>query len=796
LASFKRALAALSLLISFSAFAEKSSAPEVWFHIIGGNASKEGLVADLDAIKEAGISGIQFFHGQGDGSLWPGVTNPIPCLSGQWTDLVKFMSDECHKRGLTFKMQNCPGWSMSGGPWITPDKAMRKLVCFASDKKPAFDKDDDYYELCTLEVPIEKGARMITLPAPSKFNHDWCYEPDIEFSICTNGVKEWTRQCPVGCWSDTWSPEIVTMTFDITGVRGADFRIASARPLQKAEPIYDDVRRLDNWEAKAGHTLRAFESDSSPRAFVPNDKLTLTFGHVNMKRHNHPAPPEATGWECDKLSSDGYAVNWAGYLGSLVKSGVKIDGTLVDSWECGMQNWTWNMEAEFAKRNGYELRPWFPALFGYIVKSVPATEKFLRDWRNTCSRMIEENYYGTIARIAHENGMSVQYETAFGDVIPGDILRYWKFADEPMCEFWSPHENNGFVGSYNFKPILPCASAAHLYGKRRVDAESFTSILTWRERLTDLIDVANCHFARGVTHNVVQAWVHDPRPDDAPPPGGSLGIHGTPFNRRQKWIGQLDEFTDFLARCTLLLERGLPVRDMLLYVGDDVDHVPPAKLDVPECHKYDYCTADALLTRLEPRDGGWMTPDGLRYGMVWLRDTPHLRADTKAKLSDGAARGCAVVTNLAFAALPPPDVIGGGTNVVWEHRREGGVDRYFVATDGDRAWKGTLSFRATGTASLWNPQDGSIVPVVSKFTGGRTEVTLELPSSGCMFVVFDRTGAPAPHQAARRTVDFGAKAGTWYDELKREQRLPASKRKTWSSNFPRARDFPAQQRWI
>ena len=87
------------------------------------------------------------------------MTNPIPCLSGKWVDLVKFVSDECHKRGLTFKMQNCPGWSMSGGPWITPDKAMRKLVAFEPGKKPAFGADDDYHEICEVTFDMPDASR-------------------------------------------------------------------------------------------------------------------------------------------------------------------------------------------------------------------------------------------------------------------------------------------------------------------------------------------------------------------------------------------------------------------------------------------------------------------------------------------------------------------------------------------------------------------------------------------------------------------------------------------------------------
>ena len=112
------------------ATAGADSRPETWFHIIGGNVSKAGLTADLEALKDAGFGGIQFFHGQwGEAEAWDGVAEQIPCLSPKWDDLVAHAADECARLGLTFKMQNCPGWSMSGGPWIAPSNAMRKLVC-------------------------------------------------------------------------------------------------------------------------------------------------------------------------------------------------------------------------------------------------------------------------------------------------------------------------------------------------------------------------------------------------------------------------------------------------------------------------------------------------------------------------------------------------------------------------------------------------------------------------------------------------------------------------------------------
>lgn len=116
------AISCIILTATFSAANAdgKSSRPETWFHLIGGNVSYEGLTADLEAIKAAGIGGIHLFHGQmGEAKAWPGVSEQIPCLSEKWNDMISHVASECRRLGLAFKMQNCPGWSMSGGFWIS-----------------------------------------------------------------------------------------------------------------------------------------------------------------------------------------------------------------------------------------------------------------------------------------------------------------------------------------------------------------------------------------------------------------------------------------------------------------------------------------------------------------------------------------------------------------------------------------------------------------------------------------------------------------------------------------------------
>ena len=87
--------------------------PEIWVNCLGGNLSKKGILADLEAIAEGGFKGVQFFFGN-RGGIWPGVDSPILCLSQEWDDFVRYAAQEAKRLGLRFTLQNCPGWAMAG----------------------------------------------------------------------------------------------------------------------------------------------------------------------------------------------------------------------------------------------------------------------------------------------------------------------------------------------------------------------------------------------------------------------------------------------------------------------------------------------------------------------------------------------------------------------------------------------------------------------------------------------------------------------------------------------------------
>ena len=99
--------------------------------------------------------------------------------------------------------------------------------------------------------------------------------------------------------------------------------------------------------------------------------VVLRFGYSLLGITNHPATPEATGLEVDKLNRT-YVKNYMnGYLDSyketvgadyMGKRGIRY--VINDSWEAGSQNWTDDMIAQFKKRRGYDPLPWMPVLAG------------------------------------------------------------------------------------------------------------------------------------------------------------------------------------------------------------------------------------------------------------------------------------------------------------------------------------------------------------------------------------------------------------------------------------------------
>src|SRR5687767_6382929 len=95
--------------------------PLVWWHWVNGNVSKHGIEADLADMKRVGIAGVQMF----DVSIYL-PAGPVRYGTDLWHEHVQHAIATAAKLGLEFHLMNTPGWSASGGPWVTPERSMKK----------------------------------------------------------------------------------------------------------------------------------------------------------------------------------------------------------------------------------------------------------------------------------------------------------------------------------------------------------------------------------------------------------------------------------------------------------------------------------------------------------------------------------------------------------------------------------------------------------------------------------------------------------------------------------------------
>lgn len=97
--------------------------PNTYWEWMNGNISKEGITADLEYMKRANYGAAMIFEA--------GVGIPrgeVDYNSSQWTECVLHAMKEAERLDMKLFMHNSPGYSGTGGPWITVDNSMKQLV--------------------------------------------------------------------------------------------------------------------------------------------------------------------------------------------------------------------------------------------------------------------------------------------------------------------------------------------------------------------------------------------------------------------------------------------------------------------------------------------------------------------------------------------------------------------------------------------------------------------------------------------------------------------------------------------
>jgi len=574
--------------------------PWVYWFWLNGNITREGITADLEAMKRVGIGGVLIMEvDQGT------PAGPVSFAGKEWRELFAFVCQEAHRLGLEVNMNNDAGWCGSGGPWITPNLAMQKVVFSETNLKGAQQYDGvlpqplataNYYrDIAVLAFPTpEKDTRLDMLPGKSATVTQHFASPASFADIAKEQTLPRDR------------------VLNLTG------RMDSTGRLQ--------------WQAPPG-------------------KWTIVrFGHTLTGKDNHPAPLSGRGLESDKLSREATDAMFNGLMGKLIAdvkplAGKTLVSTHIDSWETGSQNWTPKFRQEFLKRRGYDLLPFLPVLAGRVVESVAVSERFLWDVRQTVSDLLIENYAGRFRTLAHQHGLRLSIE-AYDDA-PCDEMTFAGQADEPMAEFWS-------WGNRTAYSCTEMTSAAHTYGKQIIGAEAFTASdgERWLLHPANVKALGDWAFCEGINRFVFHRYALQPWSDYAP--GMSMGPWGLHYERTQTWWEQSKPWHDYLSRCQYLLQQGHFVADICYLQPEGSPRrfsptLPAYAGNTPERSRYNFdgCTAEVLLTRMKVENGCLVLPEGARYRLLVLPQMETMTPALLAKIKELVQAGVTVLG-------PPP----------------------------------------------------------------------------------------------------------------------------------------------
>lgn len=725
-----------------------SARPHTWWHWMDGNVTKEGITADLEAMKEVGIGGAQMF------TVSQGIPKgPAGYMGPLWREMTVHAVKEAARLGIELCIHNCAGWSSSGGPWVKPENAMQVIAWSEEHAKG----------------PVKFDAVLPQPKAPQVYASVPYYKDIATFAY------------PTQPGSPAREPDFLGRT-GVVRQDGLLPSLGGPGGIPKAGVI-DITRFVDangklTWDVPEG------------------DWTILRMGHVPTGKDNHPAPREGDGLEVDKLSREAMDAYWNdGTMAAVLSdigplAGKSLNNALIDSYEVGSQNWTPKFREEFEKRRGYDPLPYLPVVAGVTIDSKDVSERFLWDFRRTIADLYADNYFGYFGELCHKAGLQFSTEPYGNGGF--DAIQAGGTADIPMGEFW--------IGGAAMETTKVAASVGHVYGRPVIGAESFTADDVrgrWLEEPYGVKALGDLVFTNGVNRYIFHRYAQQPWMNLYP--GMTMGPWGTHLERTQTWWTEARAWMKYIARCQYLLQQGTFVADTLYYAGENAptDWVyGPAHNPRPPVG-YDYDSADTVaLKRLSVKDGMLVLPSGMRYRVLSLPENGFMTLPVLQKIRDLIAAGATVVGpkplwSPTLTGFPESDVavrklageIWGTTNrdavtdrrygkgriidglplgdvynklgvvpdyavaaptrgakTVYIHRRIGDAEVYFVSNQQYKPVQIQALFRVSGKApELWHADSGIVEDApVYRFDGTRTTVPLNLGPAESVFVVFRR----------------------------------------------------------
>jgi len=512
---------------------------------------------------------------------------------------------------------------------------------------------------------------------------------------------------------------------------------------------------------------------------------------------------------CDTLSAAGIESDWALTMAPLFKemSPEERAGLIAvedDSYEGGHGNWTATFPQEFQKRRGYDLMKYLPVLAGVTIGDPLTTSRIKRDYQQTITDLVMDNYYGRLQSLCHQNDLALYSEANWPSYLKNGYQWSVRKVDLDMAEFWMPSGHRPSAAARFL--TREAATANHLYGKKITMSEAFTSCgPLWEETPFSLKACVDQAYCDGMNRVCIHNYSHSPLLDAKP---GYVYYAGTHINRNITWWDEAPTFFKYMERCQALLQAGNFVADALWLAGDGLTGAWQTKVVTPELgegYDYDRASNDNLIELAGAKNGCIVTPSGMKYRVLIMPAHQGMTLEALQKIASLAEAGATIVGSRpsAIAGLPlhaddekqfnqllaklwgnssqaasdikvglgrvisgetpeqvlqekgvGPDFEYAGLSshgeVAWIHRQSADADWYYVTSRWFSPEKLTCKFRIAGKQpELWDPVTGELRDATAfQQENGQTIVPLEFDPCGSVFVVFRK---PIDLKAAGQT---------------------------------------------
>ena len=254
----------------------QGAGPGAYWYWLGGNVTREGITADLEAMRDAGIWNPMLFA-IGKSGPDTQIKPPADALTPVWWEMVEHAASEAARLGLILSLNCCDGWATASGPWITPELSMQHVVWSEQtvDGGKHFDAmlpkpptSHDYYrEIATIALPYSREWEETSFSRQAQIATNFPLKvPDAAVLSIPDNTSEVVDTQQAG-----WIDYVFDTPFTLRSVR-----VHTPSPQGYAPGVYRAANSLEVQASDDGKSFRRIGALEYPRHGWQTNLTTLT----------------------------------------------------------------------------------------------------------------------------------------------------------------------------------------------------------------------------------------------------------------------------------------------------------------------------------------------------------------------------------------------------------------------------------------------------------------------------------------------------------------------------------------